>query len=75
MYFKSEESETIFYLLELDGSIRMKKLKITRMLFSSKKASKVWYDEKFNLINNSNHSLKVEALNKLKELYNDMLGN
>lgn len=72
MYFKNEESEIIFYLLELDGSIRMKKLKITKALFFNKISSKKWYDEKFNLINNSNHELKEEALNKLKQLYNSM---
>ena len=39
-YFTSKSNEYIFYLTELDGDIRMKKLGITKSLFSNKNKAK-----------------------------------
>ncbi|MGL6104621.1 hypothetical protein [Romboutsia sp.] len=44
-YFTSKANEYIFYLTELDGEIRMKKLGITKSHFTNKKKSKKWRDK------------------------------
>jgi len=39
-YFTSKSNEYIFYLTELDADIRIKKLRITKSLFSNKNKAK-----------------------------------
>ena len=50
-YFVDKSAMMEFALLYLDGESRMKVLGITRQMFSSKKMSKVWYEDmqKLNL--------------------------
>jgi len=45
IYFATQVCEYIFYLVELDGKLRMDKLGITPTLFSNKKAAKQWRDK------------------------------
>ena len=75
-YFISPAVEYIFYLIELDGETRIKKLKITPHLFKSPKAAKSWRDKISKLIHPDlcSHSKSSEAMMKLNELYQQMIG-
>ena len=42
IYFATQDCEYIFYLVELDGKLRMDKLGLTPTLFANKKAAKQW---------------------------------
>ena len=44
-YFVDKSAMVEFSLLYLDGQSRMKMLRITRQMFSSKKLSKAWYED------------------------------
>ena len=44
-YFVDKSAMMEFALLYLDGECRMKVLGINRMMFSSKKMSKAWYED------------------------------
>lgn len=75
-YFLSPSIEYIFYLVELDGETRTKKLNITSNLFKNKKAAKSWRDKISKLIHPDlcSHSKSSEAMMKLNELYQQMIG-
>ena len=69
-------NEYIFYLTELDGEIRMKKLGITKSLFNNKNEAKVWRDKILKEIHPdiNNHPKSTLAMAKLNEMYNSMVG-
>ena len=75
-YFISPSIEYIFYLVELDGEIRMNKLNITSKLFKDKKEAKSWRDKISKLIHPDvcTHAKSSEAMMKLNELYQQMTG-
>lgn len=74
-YFTSKSNEYIFYLTELDGEIRMKKLGIKKSLFNNKKAAKTWRDEILKEIHPdiNNHPKSTTAMAKLNEMYHSMV--
>lgn len=76
-YFVSKANEYIFYLTELDGELRMKKLGITKTHFSNKKRAKTWRDKISKQIHPdvNNHPKSHLAMSKLNEMYASMVGN
>ena len=75
-YFTSKSNEYIFYLTELDGEIRMKKLGITKSLFTNKNEAKAWRDKISKEIHSdiNNHPKSTLAMAKLNDMYNSMVG-
>lgn len=75
-YFTSKSNEYIFYLTELDGEVRMKKLGITKSLFNNKNEAKAWRDKILKEIHPdiNNHPKSTLAMAKLNEMYNSMVG-
>lgn len=76
-YFTSKANEYIFYLIELDGELRMKKLEITKTHFSNKKTAKTWRDKISKQIHPdiNSHPKAHLAMSKLNEMYASMVGN
>lgn len=76
-YFTSKSNEYIFYLIELDGELRMKKLGITKTHFTNKKRAKTWRDKISKEIHPdiNNHPKAHLAMSKLNEMYASMTGN
>ena len=75
-YFTSKANEYIFYLTELDGEIRMKKLGVTKTHFTNKKKAKTWRDKISKEIHpDKNKSSKAtDAMTKLNNMYSNMIG-
>ncbi len=73
-YFSTKACEYIFYLVELDGKLRMDKLGITPALFSNKKTAKRWRDHISKVIHpdHCQHQRASEAMAELNQLYNQM---
>ena len=76
VYFNSKEAEYIFYLLELDGKQRADKLNITMKCYSNKNEAKAWRDSIAKVIHPDKCKNKraSEAICKLNQLYEDMIG-
>lgn len=76
-YFTSKAMEYIFYLLELDGEIRMKKLEVTKSHFSSKKNAREWMKNISKEIHpdKCKNSKAVDAMAKLNNMYSSMVKN
>lgn len=74
-YFSSEACEYLFYLLELDGEVRMTKLGITRTLFMKKEAAKKWYRQIAKLIHpdHCTHPNATRGMDVLNDLYTQMI--
>ena len=75
-YFTTQDCEYIFYLVELDGKLRMDKLGITPTLFANKKAAKQWRDKISKAIHPDycRHEKANEAMAQLNALYHQMTG-
>lgn len=75
-YFNSRASEYIFYLTELDGEQRLKKLGVSATHFSSKKAAKTWHNQISKVIHPDvcSHQKAAIAMAKLNDLYQQMVG-
>lgn len=75
-YFNSQASEYIFYLTELDGESRLKKLGVSATHFSSKKAAKTWHNQISKVIHPDvcSHQKAAIAMAKLNDLYQQMVG-
>ena len=75
-YFNSQASEYIFYLTELDGEQRLKKLGVSATHFSSKKAAKTWHNQISKVIHPDvcSHQKAAIAMAKLNDLYQQMVG-
>lgn len=76
-YFTSKANEYIFYLLELDGEVRMNKLCITKRHFTNKRFARQWMlaiskEIHPDVCKNSN---AAEAMSKLNSIYDGMVGN
>lgn len=76
-YFKSEEDEIIFYLLEMEGKKRSEKLGITRACFINEKEAKKWRNRISKKIHpdKTNNKNATEATAKLNQLYKEMIGD
>ncbi len=76
-YFNSKESEYIYYLIELDGEIRQKKLNITRILYKDKQKAKKWRDEVIKIIHpdKNSHPNATKSSKILNEIYEEMIKN
>jgi len=76
-FFTSKASEYIFYLLELDGEARLKKLKVTKTHYSNKVKATKWRNDIIKVIHpdKCNHPKANEAVSKLDEIYKGMIGN
>lgn len=76
-YFVNESSKYIYYLLELDGETRMRKLNINRSHYRNKEIAKKWYYEIAKKIHPDTNKDKraEEAMAKLTSMYNKMIGN
>lgn len=74
-YFKDEASEIIFYLLELDGELRLKKLKVNGRYYKDKEQARAWHNELIKKIHpdQSHHEKAEEATKELNELYGSMI--
>ena len=68
--------EYIFYLLELEGELRMQKLGINKSHFTNKKKAKQWRDKISKEIHpdKSDHKKAEEAMAKLNSIYEAMIG-
>lgn len=75
-YFISKMDEYIFYLLELEGELRMQKLGINKSHFTNKKKAKQWRDKISKEIHpdKSDHKKAEEAMAKLNSIYEAMIG-
>lgn len=75
-YFDSKANEYLFYLLELDGGVRMTKLGITHRHFYDSKVAKQWYRSLAKLIHPDvcHHPKATLGMEKLTQLYREMGG-
>lgn len=73
-YFKSEEDKYIYYLLELDGELRRKKLKIYKSHYSDVNKAKKWYRDIAKTIHpdKSNNAKANLAMAELTTIYGRM---
>jgi hypothetical protein len=71
-YFKSESDEIIFYLLETDGKLRMRKLDVTDFNYENKEYAKKWRDGILNKID-KDHPKAAEAIGQLDSIFNIMI--
>lgn len=76
-YFSSLSNEYIFYLLELDGDVRAKKLGITKAHYNNKTRAKNWMNKIAKCIHpdQCNHPKADKAMAKLNTLYKNMIKN
>lgn len=76
-YFSSLSNEYIFYLLELDGDIRAKKLGITKAHYSNRTRARNWMNKIAKCIHpdQCNHPKADKAMAKLNALYKNMVKN
>lgn len=77
IYFNSSAHEYLFYLLELEGELRMNKLGITRQHFSNPKLAKQWYHAIAKQIHPDicHHPKATLAMSELSQLFNEMSGD
>ncbi len=75
LYFKRYCDEYIFYLLELSGSTRLKKLGVTKGLYHDLNRARKWYLTVVQVIHPevSMHAKADEAMKVLNELYEEMI--
>ena len=76
IYFSSLANEYIYYLVELDGDARMKKLGIVKTHFTNKKKAKAWRDKISKVIHPdiSKHPSATDAMTQLNSMYSTMVG-
>lgn len=76
LYFKSEDAEYIYYLIELKGEMQLEKLKVTKNCFTNKRSAKLWRDKIARIIHPDvcEHEHSKKACEALDTLYKEMLG-
>jgi hypothetical protein len=72
-YFKTETDAIAFYLLEMDGEDRVKKLQITQFLYHNKLAAVAWRSNLLVQID-LEHPFAEKAIAKLDEFFRRMTG-
>lgn len=77
LYFNSEVSEIIYYLLNLDGRVRLDKLKITQKHFLDKDIAKEWKLSMAKKLHPDicKHEKATEAMSEVNKLYKEMTKN
>ena len=77
LYFVSKEAEIIFYLVELNGEIRLKKLGITKRYYNNKTKATNWRNDVLKIIHpdKCSHEKASEATSKLNSIYKEMIGD
>ena len=73
IYFLSTATEYIYYLMELEGDIKIRNLGITKNHYTNKKKAKEWRDKIYITINKENHPKSDEALEELDRIYELMI--
>lgn len=75
LYFKDEVSELIFYLLELEGDARLKKLGVNNRYYKDKEQASTWKNQLMKKIHpdQSTHVKAEEATKELNRLYGSMI--
>lgn len=75
IYFKDKACEIIFYLLELEGEIRLKKLSVNNRHYKDKDWANNWKKEIIKLIHpdQSTHPMAETATKELNKLYEGMI--
>lgn len=75
LFFISEEHETIFYLVKLDGKERQKALGITGLHYKNKEVAKKWYKKMIMLLHpdRCNHPQAKAAWKEMEKLHSEML--
>jgi hypothetical protein len=73
-YFKSEQDELIFYLLELDGEVQLEKLKITKFHYNNKEYAKTWRNKLIHKLHPDvcKHPKALEATAEINRIYERM---
>ena len=74
LYFKSEETKYIFYLVALEGKIQMDFLGIDKEYYENKEKATNWYKQIKDKIKNFKHPKVEEAIANLNKLYKGMGG-
>lgn len=74
-YFISKSNEYIFYLTELDGDVRLKKLGVIKTHYTNEKRAKNWRDKILKEIQQevNTHPKSNDAVEKLNKIYNTMV--
>ena len=77
IYFISREAEVIFYLVELSGELRLKKLGITKGHYNNKNKASKWRNDMVKIIHPDKccHEKASEATSKLNSIYKEMVGD
>ncbi len=73
-YFKSDVEEYIFYLTELEGKVRQKKLGVTPLFYRDKLKADQWRNKVSKIIHPDvcNHPKSDEAMSQLTAMYKEM---
>lgn len=74
-YFKDEISEKLFYLLELEGELRLKKLGITKLHYKDKESATEWKRNMMKIIHpdQNTHIKATEGTIELNKMYEEMM--
>jgi hypothetical protein len=74
LYFKGEVEKIIFYLVELDGKLRLDKLGVNMMHYSKKELAEKWRNDIAKQIHpdKCKHPKAVEAMSELNDIYKEM---
>ena len=77
MYFINEGAKFIFALIHTDKDIRMNLLGITKSHYLNSNTANLWksYVENAIFCTNFSNNLKMMALEKLNELYKNMINS
>ena len=73
LYFNTEASKYIFYLVALEGKLQMDFLGIDRGHYGNRERAKNWYEEIKKKFENSKHPKLEEAIKNLNKLYKGMV--
>ncbi|MDX8289113.1 hypothetical protein SLL00_04890 [Metabacillus indicus] len=73
-YFKTEVDQYIYYLLELDGKVRQKKLNITDYHYRNNQYASKWYKDIIKIIDPDicKHEKANQAVAELNNIYKGM---
>lgn len=76
-YFINESTKYIYYLLELEGETRMKKLNINRTHYRNKEVAKNWYYDIAKKIHpdTNKDERAADAMAELTSIYKKMIDN
>lgn len=75
LYFKSEAEKYIFFLLELEGEVQQRKLKINKMHYLNPKVAEKWRNAIAKIIHpdSCKHVKAEQAMAELNKLYQEMI--